>query len=85
MEVASDGVYLDGKMAENSAALTTALKILAARRPEPVLYVSGQPGVSPAAVSNALNLARSVGLTCLMGRGPTTPLPYDRGANSKHP
>ena len=84
MEIKNDGVYLNGNMTANIAGLTTALKILAARRPAPMLYVSSQPGVNPAAVSSALNLAQSVGLTCLMGRAPQIRLPYDHGPNLGH-
>ena len=70
MVVAQDGLYLDGKQVTDSASLTTRLQILSARRPQPIVYVSGQQGVSSAAVAAAVNACVSAGLVCPTGRVP---------------
>ena len=74
MIVAQDGsIYLDGKQAADGADLTNKLQILSARRPQPMIYVSGQPGVSATAVASAVNLCVSTGLVCPTGRMPRLP------------
>ena len=76
MIVAPEGIYLDGKLTTDAAALRTSLQILAARRPEPTIYVSRTPGANATQVSDAVDLCISAGLTCVTGRVPQRKLPY---------